>query len=106
MYCRFILRPHTVLGLLMVFVAVAFTLALLEGAGLVISYVHFQNVNTRMAVLESHVLGMQSGVSTLEVSSTDGSPGESPGMQEVLRVHANLFVPKGAHMHRLASKVT
>ena len=60
---------------LMVFVAVTFTLALLEGAGLVISY-------TSIAVLESCVLGLRSGVPT--VPSTDGSPGESPGMKEVL----------------------
>ena len=69
---------------LMVFVAVTFTLALLEGVGLVVSYAHFQNVNTeianvntRIAVLESQVLSLRSGVPTLEVPSSDGSPGES-----------------------------
>ena len=62
---------------LTVFVSVTFTLALLEGAGLIVSYAYIQNSNNRIAVLESRVLGVRSRVMTLEVPSTDGSPGKS-----------------------------
>ena len=60
------------------FVIVTFTLALLEGAGLIFSYAHFQNANTRIAVLESQVLEVQARVSALEVLPLDSSQGESP----------------------------
>ena len=60
------------------FVAITFTVALLEGAGLIFSYAHFQNANTRIAVLESQVLEVQARVSALEVSPLDSSQGDSP----------------------------
>lgn len=63
------------------FVAVTFTVALLEGVGLIISYAHFQNANTRIAVLESQILDIQARVLALEVSPLDSSPGESLTVQ-------------------------
>ena len=58
------------------FVAVTFTVALLEGVGLVVSYAHFQNENldleTRIAALEMRVLGVRRHVRTLRVPSSDG----------------------------------
>ena len=52
------------------FVAVTFTVALLQGAGIVIFYTHFQNANTaleaRVTVLEETILALN------QKSSTDG----------------------------------
>ena len=58
---------------LVAFVAVTFTVALLEGVGLIVFYAHFQNANTAIAD-EMQELGAR--VSTLEVPSV-GSTGET-----------------------------
>ena len=67
-------KQRSYITFLTAFVAVTFTVALLEGAGLIVFYAHFQNANsaveTRIAAIEMRVLG----VSTLEVPS-DGSTG-------------------------------
>lgn len=58
------------------FVAVTFTVALLEGVGLAVSYAHFKNENldleTRIAAIEMRVLSVRRHVRTLKVPSSDG----------------------------------
>ena len=58
------------------FVAVTFTVALLEGVGLAIFYSHFQSTNT---ALEARISGLEHNLITLGLDSTTaGTEGGEP----------------------------
>ena len=71
------------------FVAVTFTVALLEGAGLIIFYTHFQaetaGLETRIATLEARELAAK----TVEMA-TESSKGETP--PTLVQLHVSLHV--------------
>ena len=58
---------------LTVFIAVTFTVALLEGVGLILFYSHFQSENT---ALENKILGLEERVLALGLDSTSTEGGK------------------------------
>lgn len=59
------------------FVAVTFTVALLEGAGLIIFYTHFQGANVALEARIAAIEARELAVSTVELR-TAGNTGETP----------------------------
>ena len=69
------------------FVAVTFTLALLQGVGLVIFYSHFQVANTALEARIAAVEARELAVAALEAAPSDSNTGEAPGTSaELYRV--------------------
>lgn len=62
---------------LTVFVAVTFTVALLEGAGIVLFYSHFQGANIALEARIAAIEARELAVPTVELA-TEGSTGETP----------------------------
>ena len=74
------------------FVAVAFTVALLEGVGLIFFYTHFQSTNTALETRIAAIEARELAVSGLEVSS-EASTSETPATNAELRAMLRTFRP-------------
>ena len=60
------------------FVAVTFTVALLQGVGFVIFYAHFQTANIALEARIAAVEARELAVSALEAAPSDSNTGETP----------------------------
>ena len=61
------------------FVAVTFTVALLQGVGLLFFYSHFQVANTALEARIAAVEARELAVSALEAAPSNSNTGETPG---------------------------